>query len=656
MTKNRRLIIDLETNGLLQEVTKIHCASVVDLDSSYSELFLENNIAEFISLISAPNVELIGHNIFCYDLKVLEKLCNWKPIKDQKIHDTMILGQLLYPDLKNMEDSDEFKGKIFSKRDTGSHSLRAWGQRCMCFKGEYTGGWEVYNDDMGRYAIQDVYTTKALFQFLESKVPDKLLSRQPIDLEYSIAPILARLQAHGVLYDKEKSDKLIIYLTSKLVETAYILRDIFKPRFVSLGEFIPKRSDKSKGYKAGCLFTKVKLEEFNPSSRPQIVDRLIKEYGWNPTEFTELGNVKMNEDIIENLPFKELAHLKEYLTIKKRISQIETGTQAWTKKVNADGRIRGAIRQNGTVTGRASHFSPNLAQVPANESLYGKECRELFRVPQNKVMVGCDADALEMRCIAGYLTPYDKGQFLETVLRGNKDEGTDAHTLNMLAYGITNRDCAKTLYYADVYGALNAKMGQILMEYGINFENYVEDFQDKVEDMVEWVNKKNSEDRAKGKKVTERSRMYWECWIAGKECRTRFGEQMPYLAALREAINERLDEVGYIKGLDGRKLTCRSRHGALNTVIQSAGALIMKKTIAIADNDLQTEGFRPVIDYEFILWVHDEIQVECLQDETKCAIIRNILEESIRKAGEFFGFPAPMKGNSQMGVDWSCTH
>lgn len=679
-----KLIIDLETDGLLQEVTKIHCMSIVNVNSSYSQLFTEDlQIKSMILKIANEHIELIGHNIFNYDLKVIEKLYGIDLNKFCKVHDTMLLAQLLFSDIKNEEDTHGLPGKLFSKRDTGSHSLRAWGQRIKCYKGEYSGTWESYNDDMGRYCIQDTYTTKALFQILESRVPDKLLSRHPIELEESIAPILARQQTYGVFFDKEKADKLVVSLTHALVESKHKLTEIFKPRYISGGEFVPKRSDKAKGYIKDRVFTKIIYEEFNPGSRMQIIDRLIKEYGWNPEEFTEKGNVKMDEDIIENLPFKELSSLKEYLTIKKRISQIETGKQAWINKVDNDGRIRGAIRQNGAVTGRMAHFGPNMAQVPSNDSLYGRECRELFTIPPGKIMIGCDADALEMRCLAGYLTPIDNGRFMKSLLQGRKEDGTDPHSINAEAMGV-DRETAKTVFYANIYGAKNAKIGAILMESEIDFEEYCgSNFNKDVDGMIRWIKEKRIEEISKKIslilgdfsklsddkiyeitkaneefKKKERSRKYWECWVAGKECLKRFGDRIPELPELNKKIKEKIRENGHIKGLDGRKLFCRSEHGALNTVLQSAGAIIMKKALAIADMDLQapSSGLRPGIDYEFILNVHDEWQLEVLNEQKIVDKAKEIVQNSIKKSGEFFNFPCPMAGNVEEGNNWSETH
>jgi len=578
--------------------------------------------------------------------------------KNRKIHDTLVLGQLLFADIGNddFNNTHGLPGKVFSKRDYGSHSLKAWGQRIHCYKGDFVGGWDKYTEEMGAYCIQDTFTTKALFTTFEAIKDTKLLNDGAIELEYGIAPILARQQAYGVLFDKTKAEQLIGDLTYKLIECGNVLKNIFKVRYISQGEFTPKVNKSKEGIVKGHTFTKIKLEEFNPGSRIQIVDRLIKEFGWNPTEFTEKGQAKMNEDIIANLPYKELAPLKEYLTINKRLSQIEGGTQAWINKVHSDGRIRGAIRQNGAVTGRMAHFSPNMAQCPSNDSLYGKECRELFITPSNKIMIGCDADALEMRCLAGYLQPLDGGRFMRSILEGKKEDGTDAHSINMQAYQITNRDCAKTLFYAVIYGARNAKLGLILMDYEINFHDYVPDFENNVKGMIDWVEKKNKLDKAQGGQPIERTEAYWQCWVAGKHASKLFGDRIPELALLNEKIKAKIKEKGFIRGLDGRKLFCRTEHGALNTVLQSAGALIMKKALIIADQNLQKIGLMYGKDYEFILNVHDEWQLEVTKNEKIVDNVRNILDNSIKQAGEFFKFPCPMKGNSQIGSNWSETH
>ncbi len=646
-----RLVFDLETDNLLKDCTTVHCAAVQDLDSDYSELFVNDGngrIGQFLDLISGADHTLIGHNIITYDLPVLEKLYDWKPDNEQKIEDTFILGQLLFPDMfiNDTDNSHGLPGKVFQKKDFGSHSLRAWGQRINCFKGEYKLGFESYNDEMGKYCVQDVKTTAKLFTILNSKIPDSLESREAIDLEYSIAPIIARQSNYGILFDRSAANELLSELTAKSVELKWKLQEIFKPKIISLGEVIPKRSNKKLGTVEGCSYTKIKLQEFNPNSKQQLIGRLKEEFGWDPTEFTEKGNPKLDGEIIDALPFKELAPLKEYLLVNKRIGQLESGPQAWLRKIDKDGRIRGAIKQNGAVTGRMTHHSPNLAQVPSNEVPYGPECRKLFVAGHGRVLVGCDADSLEMRCLAGYLHKHDSGRLQNSVIKGNKEKGTDPHTINMNAYGITNRDCAKTEFYADIYGARNAKKGQILLDYSVDLRTYVSGFDGKVSSMVDW---------AIGKGINK-TKMYWECWVAGEHLTKLFGDTIPEIKVLREKIKEKIDKVGYIKGLDGRKLFCRSEHSQLNTMLQSAGAIIMKKALHICDTNIQKNGLIPGKDYEFVLNIHDEFEIECVDNENIIGIIKREMVNSIKLAGEYFKFPCPMTGNAKVGKNWAEVH
>jgi DNA polymerase I-like protein with 3'-5' exonuclease and polymerase domains len=272
-------------------------------------------------------------------------------------------------------------------------------------------------------------------------------------------------------------------------------------------------------------------------------------------------------------------------------------------------------------------------------------------------MIGCDADSLEMRCLAGYLKALDNGKFMESILTGKKEDGTDAHTINMKAYQIEDREAAKGIFYGDIYGSRNAKKGVQLMEAGVDFIKYVPEFEKNLEGILKWESKKNAELAEAGKlTMTLRSQAYWECWIAGKHCSELFGNRIPELNLLKERIHSLVEKKGWIKGLDGRKLFMRSEHSELNTVLQSAGALIMKKALCLADESIQKAGLVAGKDYEFILWVHDEFEVECIDNPTTIDIISRCLVESIEQAGKEFNFPCPMKGNVKVGKSWAEVH
>jgi DNA polymerase I-like protein with 3'-5' exonuclease and polymerase domains len=264
-----------------------------------------------------------------------------------------------------------------------------------------------------------------------------------------------------------------------------------------------------------------------------------------------------------------------------------------------------------------------MAQVPAGYSPYGHECRELFIVELHKVLVGADAAALELRVLAGYMARYDGGAYVRTVLDGNKDDGTDIHSVNAKALGLdpkgnyfdgeSGRDIAKTWFYAFLYGAGDAKLGFILS-------------------------------RQKGT----------EAMAVGKNSRTKFMRNLPALASLVKKIKQAVKERGYLVGLDGRQLHIRSQHAAPNALFQNAGAVLMKKALVILDADLQSLGFIPGVHYEFVANVHDEWQIEA--DIDKGEVIGKAAVEAIRKAGEYYNFRCPLDGEYKLGRNWAETH
>lgn len=298
--------------------------------------------------------------------------------------------------------------------------------------------------------------------------------------------------------------------------------------------------------------------------------------------------------------------------VQKRLGQVAEGKEAWLKNVR-NGRLHGSVNTNGAVTGRMTHSRPNMAQVPSSRAPYGPECRELFIAGKGKKLVGCDADALELRDLAGYMAAFDGGEYIRTVLEGKKEDGTDMHTQNANALGC-DRDTAKTWFYAFIYGAGDFKLGATL--------------------------------GAKGSKQAVTN--------AGKVSRAKFLAALPALKNLTERVKKKAQAQGWIKGLDGRLLTIRSQHAALNTLLQSAGAIQMKRALVILDNELQTLGMVPGRHYEFVANIHDEWQLEV--DEDKAELVGRTAANAIRMSGEYYNFRCPLAGNYDIGENWAATH
>ena len=461
---NKTLVFDIETDGLLVDASKVHCIWCHCLETGETHDFKPGEIVAGLEFLKSATT-LIGHNIIGFDIPCIKKLYpKWVP-KATAVVDTMVLAQLLFPDIKNADYVNIIKGKM-PGRCSGSHSLEAWGYRIGEYKGEFgkTTDWKEWTPEMHKYCGQDVLVNSKLYTFLMSKNP----SQESIDLEMAVAVILSRQVAFGVGFDMEAAQRLHSELLGKLDTLGNSLSESFpglwKP---ATKTFIPKRDNAKLGYIAGAECTKIEWVPFNPGSSEHVSYFLIRNCGWKPTEFTEKAKAPawlayymqqagidcartptVNDEILAELTHPDAAPLAEYMLIQKRLSQLADGKSAWLKMVNPQTfRIHGSVMSCGAVTRRMRHFGPNLAQVPNCSAPYGPECRTLFTVYGNHLMVGCDASGLELRCLAHFMAPYDGGEYVDVVLFGNSAEGTDVHSRNAKALGIS-RNLAKRFIYA----------------------------------------------------------------------------------------------------------------------------------------------------------------------------------------------------------------
>jgi DNA polymerase I-like protein with 3'-5' exonuclease and polymerase domains len=400
-------------------------------------------------------------------------------------------------------------------------------------------------------------------------------------------------------------------LRAKKSELEVHLKEIFPP-LKHEEVFIPKVNNSTRGYVKGQPFTKVSYEEFNPGSRDQIADRLQKKYGWTPEKFTPKGNPVVNDEVLEQLPYPEAQPLAEYMLIKKRLGQIKDGSNSWIRLFNNEtSSIHGDVITNGCITGRASHRNPNMGQVPASYSPYGKECRSLFHAPNGWNLIGVDAKALELRCLAGYLAIWDNGQYADLVT----DESIDIHTFNQEQFGVETRDISKRLLYGMLYGCGAVKAGTII------------DPNEKDPEVLRHM---------------------------GKTAINSFMNGVPALKKLKQNLELTLSERGYLRGLDGRALWCRSEFKALNVLLQAAGAVIMKQVVINLHNNLNSLGLVHGVDWIQHAMIHDEVQLSCPPNLT--ATIQEQALLAFPQAQDFFGFRCKIEGDSHVGFTWAETH
>lgn len=698
----RSFVFDLETNGLLDAVDRVHCAVAIDIDTDEVLDFKPNEIGEFLELYLNAKL-LIGHNIIGYDCRVLQKIYGLAIPKPERLLDTMNLARLVFADIKDEDYKAAKKWKTYQAKliawqneqraaweqawgDTplpadiydnppmtapkefpgylaGSHSLEAWGYRLGgTRKGDYAkeckakgiDPWAAWNPDMHEYMLDDGKLNVELYRHLMSHEP----TQQSIELETRVQLLCSQIEINGWPFDVAKAQKLYMELCAERDELAQSLRTLFPPWEVKLPDFIPKRPNKTKGYLAGVPVPRSEIIEFNPSSRAHIADRLIDKYGWKPKEYTDSGSPKVDDEVLQALKYPEAKELARYFLIQKRIGQIGEGKQAWLTAVK-NGRIHGRYNTNGAPTGRASHSTPNVAQVPRVGSPYGEECRELFTVLPGFVQLGADQAGLELRCLGSYLASFDGGDYAKIVLEGDVhwenakalfDLPDDTVRDDSLADHKLYRNVAKTFIYAFLYGAGDEKLGSINPPSDEEVSAWLADPKHKAAIVALRAQLTKRRD---GIPPTKKQLRYT---YKGSLLRSRFMAKFPALERLITAVKKAAKK-GWLKGLDGRKIPVRYDHAALNSLLQSAGAIICKQWIADVDQGLQDAGLKPGWDgdYAVLGWIHDELQVavrDGLQDQ-----VSEIILNAARHAGDPFpDWRCPTDGDIKLGSNWAECH
>ena len=575
----REIVFDIETNGL--DPSKVWLVWAYERDTKEFVLFSGDTVSTFSQYIKdMGECKVIGHNIIAFDIPVCERLLGTDFSKCEVV-DTLVMSRLSQP-----------------SRD-GGHSLESWGARLNFAKGDYDD-WDNFSQAMVDYGKQDVALNERVYQILLNELTG--FGSECLVLEHQTQAIIARQIKRGWTLDQEKSFILLAELKEKKYELENKVHEVFKPLPTFVKQVTPKiKKDGTQSVvglkflgddweKVQGSFSRIEFPVFNLGSRQQI-GRHLQYYGWKPDSFTEKGQPIVDEAVLRKVKgIPEAVLIGEYLMIQKRIAQV----QSWLDAVEDDGRVHGYVNANGAVTGRMTHSSPNMGQVPAVYSPYGRECRDVWTVPQGYKLVGMDASGLELRMLAHYM---DDEDYTNEILTG------DIHTANQLAAGLETRDQAKTFIYAFLYGAGDAKIGSII-----------------------------------GGTAKD-----------GKRLKEKFLANTPALGRLRERVGVASGR-GYVLGLDRRRVAIRSSHAALNSLLQSAGAIIMKKALCLLDEYATIWG----IDYHIIGNIHDEIQTEVREKDAE--VFGRLATSCVEAAGLFYKLNCPLAGDYKVGNSWADTH
>ena len=564
------IVVDIETDSL--DATKIYCIVARNMESGDNYAFVGDDCYDkFPKFIEKHAEKIVMHNGVGFDAPVLNRLARTN-IRLPQIEDTLIMSQLYNPERMN------------------GHSLDSWGKRLGYNKIEFHD-FSKFTNEMLTYCKRDVELTHKVYNHL--KLEGKNFSDYSLRLEHDIRSIVSKQEKNGFYLDQQKAMELRAKLEDQAEDIEKNVHKTFPP-LKREEEFVPKVNNKTRGYQKGVPFTKVSYEKFNLASRKQIAERLMM-LGWKPNKFTDKNSPIVDEGVlskITNIPEAKL--IAKYLLLKKRTSQISS----WLDEVsNTTGRVHGRVLTLRCVSGRMSHNSPNMAQVPATYSPFGKECREVWTTdkPDTHVIFGTDASGLELRMLAHYI---DTPDYTNEILNG------DIHTKNMNMAGLTNRDQAKTFIYAFLFGAGAKKISTIV----------------------------GSKDLTLGKKLID-----------------KFLSELPRLKSFRSQVEEAAQS-GKVRGLDGRLFNVRSAHKAVNTIIQGAGAIACKVWL----RNMMKHVYKKGLDVKLIASIHDEYQFEVNKNDIQS--MGEVVKLSIKETTEQLNLKCPLDAEFKTGSSWADTH
>ena len=642
----RRLAFDIEADGLLDSITKIHCIVTEDVGTGDVRAFHDHpdlaprdgGILDGIQFLNTAD-ELNCHNLISYDAPAIKKVTGI--VLTPSLIDTLIMSRLLYPDRQHVKGCK-----------TGPHSLEAWGIRLGIAKPSHEE-WEHFTPAMLHRCKEDVRIQAAVYNHLYSEEWENYDWSRAFRIEQKVAEICVQAEIHGWLFDKEKAQSHVDTLTEQMEE----LEGLILPKVplvpkckegslqstnmtqaidnlaLAVG-FVPqtarhlledteqKKSWVRKPFLKSGKPNKNMAEWFEDGDVSQLSgpfsrivwnpiklssDQQVKKYllriGWKPIEWNinkvtgEVTSPKLTEDSLDNLRNPVGKRIAQWIKCAHRRSQL----QGWLDRVREDGTIAVSMTPMGTPTSRMTH--KGIVNVPSieNEAFFAREMREVFIARPGYKVVGTDVASCQLRKLCHYM---QDEMYTEAVLHGNSADGTDIHSVNMRLVGLDNRTQAKRFIYGFLFGAGDAKIGKIM---------------------------------GKGKQ-------------AGKSMRDSFFKQLPALKALIDGITDAWETRGYLIGLDGRKIFVRKRHELLCYLLQCAEAVLVKLALIIADDWIKQEG----LDARLLIVYHDELQYEAREDHAER--VGFLCKTAIQTAGRMLNVTVPMDGDPAIGNSWGDSH
>lgn len=586
---NKYWVVDTEADSL--NPTRFWCAVAENLGTGEILEFDPEAMYDgrFKAFTQQRSSIFIGHNFISFDSFHLNRLLSTN-IKIDSVIDTLVLSYLYHPHLP------------------GGHSIEAYGERFGLKKLEHED-WSHFSPEMMERCRRDVKINVITYKGLCDRMNKIGFSEKSCEIEHRFRYVIDKQERRGFYFNKAGAADLCAKLDTELQELSKPIIDLFPPtlepfkayeyRLKKDGSpthhFIRHQSeaDAIQFSEGGSEYTTYYYKDFNIGSPNQRIEKLLS-LGWQPTEFTDAGNPKVDEDALKEFADEinddRIKLIADWMVRSSRKSTVE----GWLKVVYPDSRIHGIVFSCGAGSRRCRHNKPNQANIPSNEAVYGEECRDLWTATPGNILLGGDAKAVQMRMFGHYLG--DK-EVAKLYIEG------DPHQVNADATGVPRKKI-KNVLYAMLFGAYDKKLGTTANP--------------------QW----GAEE--------------------GKKIRDILYKTTPGLErAVKNAQDEWYSSGGLIQCIDKGFVRCPSAHAALNYQIQSAEAVLLKSVINKLDKVLD--------DFPLVNFVHDEIQVDCRNIE-QANYIGEVFKRTMIEQGEELGFMVPMEGSIKIGSSWKFTH
>jgi len=652
----RQLVIDTESDGLVDEATQFHCIVAKDISTKGRYEFYgdetvvghHGSITCGVDYAFTPGDVLpIGHNLIGHDIPLVEKLTgrHWRG----RVLDTLILSRACNAD-RRLPPGCPTKnvGCKGASGKVGPHSLQAWGYRVGRGKPEHHD-WNTFSPDMLFRCQEDVEINHLVLNALLSEVGVNSIEELPdwVWVEMKVAELLVEQEKTGWLIDRNRLAHNIKILEnlkqvlerklqpnlpwiakpaegketgggaykwvknpflksgqwSKPVVNLFPEFQQFKPAHPDL--VIRKRDGTTLNWSIGGPFCRVEFRQIRLTSDAEVKGYLMS-LGWVPLEWNyskktkAVTSPKLTEesmDLSKDKVGKTGMQIMQHIKCCHRLGQMI----GWLGAIDKDGRIHAYVNGQGCPTARMTHKVIVNVPSPEKKSFYAKKMREVFVAEEGYTLVGTDSVSCQVRMLCHYM---GDDEFTNVVLNGKKEDGTDIHSFNKDKAGLPTRGHAKNFFYGFIFGAGAAKVGKL-------------------------VNK----DAKAGKKIIN-----------------DYLEGLPKLKALKEGLLSKYKQRGYLIGLDGRKLYPRSDKDCLVTLLQGGEAILMKWAMVYVNHWIRQEG----LDARQVNIMHDEYTFEVKLGQE--ARVKGLTRYAIQKAGEDLGLTVPADGDPASGRSWKDIH